>query len=135
MEKIQERALKFLLNDSMSSYASLLEKACMSTLFLGRLRLFAIEVFKCINGLNPGFMNTTFKQKQNKYDFRDDCIVALPHFNSIMYGKKSFKYYGAHIWNHVPPHFKHAESVKGFKRCITTWEGPICQCNMCQILF
>jgi hypothetical protein len=49
LEKIQERALRFIYNDSESSYENLLEKSQLPSLRLRRLRSMAIEVFKIIN--------------------------------------------------------------------------------------
>jgi hypothetical protein len=49
LEKIQERALRFIYNDSDSSYENLLEKSQLPSLRLRRLRSMAIEVFKIIN--------------------------------------------------------------------------------------
>ena len=103
----------------------------MDTLFLSRLKLYAIEVFKCINNVNPSFMNV-FTKKDVKYNLRDNRIVCLPTFNTVTHGQKCFKYYGSHLWNHVPIMLKNALNVSSFKRLIKTWDGPNCQCKMCQ---
>ena len=53
LEKLQYRALRIVFSDFTSSYASLLEKADLSTLHLNRLRRIAAETYKCINNLTP----------------------------------------------------------------------------------
>jgi hypothetical protein len=49
MEKIQERALKFIYNENHSTYEELLAKAKLPSLKIRRIRSIAIETFKIIN--------------------------------------------------------------------------------------
>ncbi len=119
----------------MSSYTVLLETSGFSTLFLQRIRLFAVEVYKCVNDFNPIFMSDTFTIKHVPYDMRDKSILVLPNFNNIRYGQKSFKYYASHVWNNLPANFKAAPSVTRFKNLVNKWNGPNCQCNLCDALF
>ena len=49
LEKIQERALRILYDDYISTYDTLLEKAGTNTLLINRLRLMALTVFKSLN--------------------------------------------------------------------------------------
>ena len=86
----------------------------MDTLFLSRLKLYAVEVFKCMNNFNPSFMNV-FSKKDVKYNLRDNCIVNLPNFNTVTYGQKCFNDYGSHLRNHVPANIKNVLSVSHFK--------------------
>ena len=60
IEKIQERALRFLHNDHVSSYDDLLLKSNTSTMLVSRQRILCIEIFKTLNKLNPTFMNDIF---------------------------------------------------------------------------
>ncbi len=46
IEKVQERALHYVLNDFNNTYSNLLHTASKSTLYLARLRILAIEIFK-----------------------------------------------------------------------------------------
>ena len=52
IDKIQERALGLLYNDSYSDYGSLLLKTERPTMEVSRLRRLAIEVFKTLKSLN-----------------------------------------------------------------------------------
>ncbi len=79
-------------------------------------------------------MLQTFTEKEVSYDFRNKPLV-LPDFSSIRYGKQSFKYYGAHLWNNRPANFKAADTVRAFKRLVKEWQGPTCMCNLCFINF
>ena len=61
IEKIHERALRFLYNDSNRSYDDLLSKAEKCTMKIGRLRALCIEIYKTVSKLNPPFMQDIFK--------------------------------------------------------------------------
>ncbi len=56
MEKVQKRALQFVYNDFISSYEELLAKGNHSTLYITRLRYMATEFDKCMNSLNPTYL-------------------------------------------------------------------------------
>ncbi len=55
-ETIQERALRFMLKDQISTYEQLQEKCNYATLHIRRLRIISTDVFKSLNNLNPSFM-------------------------------------------------------------------------------
>ncbi len=85
IEEIQERALRFMLKDQISTYEQLLEKCNYATLHIRRLRT---EVFKSLINLNPSFMKEMFNVKETCYNLRDSSLMHLSSFNKIMYGKK-----------------------------------------------
>jgi hypothetical protein len=131
IEKIQERALRFMFNDKISTYSSLLEKCGYATLHVRRIKTIASEVFKSLNDLNPIFMSEMFTVKDISYDLRDSNILFQPKFKKITYGKNTFKYYGSHIWNLLPNDVKTCTDINSFKLLLKTWEGPKCQCTIC----
>ena len=136
MERIQERALRFLLNDFNSNYDQLLEAAGYESLHLRRLKAIACEVFKSLHALNPSYMMDLFKRKYLTYDLRDGNILVQPDFKKVRYGRNTFSYYGAHIWNLLPNHLKEeANDVQTFKRIIGSWQGPNCNCSMCSFVY
>ena len=133
MEKIQERALRFVMNDNVSSYKDLLDVTKNTTLLLSRMRNVVIEVFKCLNKINPDYMNDIFQVKEQCYNMRDPCKVILPKFKTVTYGKQTFSYYGSHLWNSLPIEFKDCLDLKTFRNMILSWEGPRCSCNVCSL--
>ena len=134
IEKIQERALRFLSNDYKSSYSVLLKNTNQKTMLLSRLQVMVTEVYKCLKGLNPEPLNELFQVKECSYDLRDSCKVAIPKFNKIAYGRNSFTYYGSHLWNNLPNEFKQSVDYQTFVHMISKWEGPKCSCSLCAIL-
>ena len=53
IEKLQERALRFVFNDFTSSYENMLKKAELTTLTLSRIKTLALEVYKALHGHSP----------------------------------------------------------------------------------
>ena len=134
IERVQERALRFLTNDSGSTYAQLLCKTNSSTILLSRLRSVVIEVYKCLYKLNPYFLNELFHVKKSSYNLRDTCILQVPQFKKVTYGKHTIQYYGSHLWNCLPNDFKQCIDFNDFKKMIMNWKGPKCSCNLCGVL-
>ena len=56
IESIQKRCLRLGLNDYEIDYATLLKKNNTPTMKIKRLGIWAIEIFKAINNINPSFM-------------------------------------------------------------------------------
>ncbi len=79
-------------------------------------------------------MNKMFQVKDITYDLRDSNILCQPKFNKITYGKTTFSYYGTHIWNSLPNNINKCTSLEKFKTMLKGWEGPKCQCCMCNVL-
>ena len=127
LEYLQERALRFVYNDKVSTYQTLLEKGNFLSLSIYRLKYLAIEVYKCVNQLNPPYLNKLFENKPVKYDLRDSSILKQNKFNTIKYGYKSFAYYGSKLWNELPNDLKMSPSLNIFKNKINKW----CRTEQC----
>ena len=97
------------------------------------LRLLAIEVFKCVNKLHPEYLNEIFTIKKCPYNFRDISILERSKSNTTRYGFKSFRNYGAKIWNLLPNNCKPAVSLGDCKNMIKSWNGPCCKCPVCSM--
>ena len=95
------------------------------------LRYLAIEVYKCVNGLNPKYLNDLFTIKECKYVLRDDSLINRIKVSMTNHGLKSFKDYGAKIWNLLPESCKGAISLGEFKDLIKCWNGPKCSYSVC----
>ena len=131
IEKIQERALRFLHNDYVCSYKDLLLKSNRCTMLVSRQRTLCIEIFKTLKKLNPAFMNDIFSVRTSDYSLRNPN--NLNHFrpNQVTFGSNSLKVMGPKIWNYLPNELKSAENLNSFKNMIKQWDGPICKCNAC----
>ncbi len=52
------------------------------------------------------FMKEMFEKKDVPYDWKDSHILYQAIFKKITYEKKTFKYYGSHMWNLLPNDLK-----------------------------
>ena len=133
IENVQKRALRFVLNDFNSSYSDLRKQCNRSLLYVHRLRLMAIEVFKMYHNIGPTYLYDLIEKKNNPYNLRMEKPVVLPTFNSVTYGFNSFKYQGSYMWNSLPNEMKQSADLKSFKYLVNDWQGFNCTCSSCKL--
>ena len=131
IEKIHERALRFMADDYTSEYAELLQNTNESTLYLKRVRIIAQEVFKTINGLNPGYIKEILRDRPSRYPSRRPLDLYVPKVNQIKFGYRSYTYEAPTIWNSIPIEIRKNVKFNMFKKLLQTWNGPSCRCNFC----
>ena len=131
IEKIHERAIRFVTNDYTSEYLELLNKENDCTLYLRRVRLIAQEVYKSIHGLNPGYIKELLQNRRSNYPTRTPLNLYIPKVNQIKFGYRSYTFEAPSIWNSLPLEIRKASNFPMFKKLIKTWEGPSCRCNLC----
>ena len=83
IEKIQERALRFIYSDYSSSYESLLIKSQLPSLKVRRMRTIALESFKILNNLSPAYLNDLLTVKNHSYNFRYQKTVEVPQVRTV----------------------------------------------------
>ena len=133
MEKIQERALRFIYDDYNSSYQNLLEKSKLPSLKIRRLKTIAIETFKIIHKNSQSYLHDLINIKLQNYNFRSQETAVLPRVRTTRYGLKSFRYSVAQIQNELSNHCRRETSLGQFNNLIQTWDpmNSSCQCNAC----
>ena len=133
LEKIQERALRFVYEDFDSSYEELLNKAKIPTLHVRRLRTMASETFKILNNMSPPVLSNLVRLRENTvYNFRYNNILQVPRVSTSKFGKKSFSYAAAVLWNSFPDEFRKVSNFNQFKALISNWNGGDCKCSLCR---
>jgi hypothetical protein len=132
IEKLQERALRFVYEDYVCNYEGLLEKAKIPSLHVRRIRTMALETFRIINGIAPPCLQNLVKVKENKYNFRYKNVLQVPTIRTSQYGKKSYRYAAAVLWNSFPQHFRDTNNFNHFKSLISHWTGEGCKCSSCR---
>ena len=93
--------------------------------------MLAVEVYKCVSNSNPTYLSELFNMKKISYELRDNKILERPNVKHTEYGLKSFRSYGAKIWNNLPTSIKSGLTVHEFKNLIKSWSGPKCNCSVC----
>ena len=131
IDKIQERALRFVLKDHISDYTNLLLKSGFDSFRIYAVKYLMIELFKILEGITPNYLSDLFVKADNPYDIRDTHKLIQPLKRTTTYGLRSFQYYGAHVWIMLPINIKAAQSLHEFKSLIRSWPGPKCSCHIC----
>ena len=129
---MQERALRFIYDDYISSYDELLHIAKVPSLQIRRIRTMALETFKIVHNLSPVCLQNLVKFKNSKYSFRYSNILDIPQVKTTRYGKKSFKFAAATLWNSLPDHFRTENSFSQFKSLMQSWNGAEFRCSACR---
>ena len=123
IEKLHERALRFLYSEHTSSYNDLLSRSNRCTMLISRQRALCIEIFKTFNKLNPPFMQKSFKLRTSCYSLRSPNDLAHIRPNQTTFGSNSLMSIRPQIWNNLPNELKSAENLKAFKRIIKIGMG------------
>jgi hypothetical protein len=118
LEKVQERAFRFVYEDYNSSYEQLLHKAKVPSLQIRWIRTMALETFKFVNKIAPACLQNLVSVKNSKYSFRYVNVLDVTQVKSTHYGKKFFKFAAATLWNSLPNHFRTENSFSHFKSLI-----------------
>ena len=77
------------------------------------LQILMVEVYKCLNNINPPFTWDNFKQKNNPYNLRNTQLLEL---SKCWVNVTLFK--EALLWNKPLNHFKEEKSLIHFKNKI-----------------
>ena len=108
--------------------APLREKSGLALLYVNRLHNVMCEIYKIINGMSSEYSQLV-NLKEIPYETRSVVPLDQPKIRTVLYGQRSIRYEGARLWNSLPNHFKMTFSLKDFRRIISTWNGPTCNCQ------
>ena len=134
LEKIQERGLRFIYRDYSGAYEELLSRANIPSLEIKRIRNMAMETFRILYGLSPKCIQNLISFKERSINFRHILSVKIPMIKTTKYGKQSFRYTAAVLWNELPEHIRSTSDFDVFKNLVSRWEGDHCQCVACMNL-
>ena len=132
LEKIQERALRFITDDYRSTYENLLINTEEISMRMGQIQKLCIEIYKTLSNINPRHMQELFERSSSGYSTRRPNDLKVPRVNQTTYGSRSIRFEGARLWNQLPEYIKSAENLNIFKNLIKYWAGPSCGYNYCQ---
>ena len=132
MERIQERALRFVFDDRQSTYNELLARIKKDSMCTQRLKCLLIFVYKCVNNLGPSFLNSLFFVKSSHYDIRNKILLVQPKMNTVTFGINSIVYHGSKLWNSLPVYIKMAPSLRKFKQLLKNYKEELCPCTKCK---
>ena len=133
INRIQERALRIVYKDYVSTFAQLLEKDSSVSIHIRNLQILATEIFKARNNLSPPIVQNIFRTTEPAYSLRRDTIFESRRIQTQRYGIESLTNLGPKIWSQVPNEIKESASLAVFKNKIKNWRPKLCPCKLCKI--
>ena len=131
LEKLQKRALRYVLNDYVSPYQELLSVSKKDPLYMCRTRSILENVFKISHGLLPPMEPSFFMQGNHEYELRRSNTFTRPRPRTTHFGLNSLKNYGSKLWNDIPNNLRNIEDYRVFQKMLSSWNN-ICHCNTCR---
>ena len=121
LEKVNERALRFVFNEKQTPFSELLNKIGLPSLENQRLARIVCTVFNAINNEHaPKSIKELIGLRNNKYNLRGSDISKRPKASTTTYGLKSWRSTAPKLWNSLPDLSRTVTTYKGFKNSIRT---------------
>ena len=130
--KIHKRTLQIVSDVYDKSYENLLNRSDDISIHQKHLRYLAIEVYKSLTMLNPGFMWNFFERNHTPCNLRRGDLLLLPPAKSIRYGVNSLAFRGSLLWNNLPPQVKESLTLEEFENRIKNLISIHCTCTVCR---
>ena len=118
INRLQERALRLIYNDHISSFKELLSKDGTFTIHEQNIHSLAIEMFKVLIDLSTPDFSELFQLNESLYGLRSNGPqkLCIPNINSVRFGKGSIQYFGPVIWNSLSAQIRNANTLSSFKK-------------------
>ena len=119
LEKVNERAIRFVFMEKSLSYRDLLKTLNRPSLAEQRTNNIAASIFRTINGPSPACLRDVIKLRNSSYNLRGYDILNLPKVNTTKYDLQSWRYYGTKLWNSLPNSLRSLASYKAFRTALS----------------
>ena len=131
MNKLQERALRILYKDDVSSFEDLLEKDNSVKIHHRNVKLLAKEMYKVHNNILPNVLGEFLTNRTLCYNLRDTSTFTRDKVYTTYYGLNSLRILGPKIWDLLSPDIKSAPNIESFQAKIKAWKIENCPCRLC----
>ena len=106
--KIHKRTLQ-IVYDVYDESMKILNRSDDISIHQKHIRYLAIEVYKSLTKLNPGFMWNFFERNHIPYNLRRGNLLLLPSAKSTRYGVNSLVFWESLLWNNLPPQVRNVK--------------------------
>ena len=130
--KLQERALRILYRDDISSFEDLLVKDNSITAHERNTKLLASEMYKVKTDILPNALGEFITKRDLRYNFRNPSAFTRDKANTTYYGTESISILGPKIWDIIPSEIENVETLDPFKANIKNWKVENCSCRLCK---
>ena len=133
INKLQERALRILYKDDISTFNQLLEKDDSITVHDRNIKLLGKEMYKVHNNILPNALGGFLTNRNLEYNLRKTSTFLRDKSCTTSYGTESLRILGPKIWDLLPSEIKFSESLKTFEAKIKYWRVQNCPCRLCKV--
>ena len=132
INKLYERAVRIVYNDTIISFEELLVKDKIFTINHQNIKSLAIEMYKVVNNLPGGNLSDFFVRNDHNYNLRSKSELTVPSINTVFKGQNSISYFGSVIWNSISAALREINSFQVFKSKIKALRPTNCRCRLCK---
>ena len=133
MNKIYERALRIVYNDTFMSFEELLVKDKTFTIDHQNIKSLEIEMYKAVNNLLAGNLSRFFLRSNHNYNLPSKSELTVPSINTVFIGQNySISCFGFVIWNSIPAELRGKKIFSSFQirnKSIATKNCPFRLCK------
>ena len=127
INKLHERTLRVVYNNSDLTFEELLEKDMSFTIHERNLQKLATEMYKVKHNLCPKSFQELFTPV-----LRGKNEWVIPKVRTVNKGLETIRYRGPKTWELVPKEIKGCISLSAFKVKIKEWKPIGCTCRLCK---
>ena len=114
LDKLNERALRFVFNDVTLTYDKLLRKIRTDR----RMQDYRIVTYKASNNQAPRYIRALLEERSTTKNLPGTRKLAIPRVQTTTYGLHSFRYGATKLWNSLTDSMRTAETTGAFKNKI-----------------
>ena len=102
LEKLQKKAIRYVTLDyNCNSYKSLLNKCNKHAMYIKRIHRMMELLFEIQTDASPDYLKDFILLEKTNFNLRNENVLSIPKFKTIMYGQRSFRYYELFYWNEI----------------------------------
>ena len=130
INRIHERALRLVYQNTNSTFEELLAKDESHTIHHRNVQALGIELYKVAYGLSPQIMNQVFPLVDETIG-PSECNFLSRNVRSVTWGTETLAFLAPKIWSMIPADMKKF-SLSKFTKMIKKWVPEKCPCRNCK---
>ena len=126
IKKAYIRGLKTLTNNFSANTNEIFLLTEQKNIHESNLQKLAIDIFKCLNNINPKMMSELFQYKENNYNLRKSNLIKLPDYKD----PNSWLIRAVLLWNNLSDDIKGESTKIRFQQSLQDIK-LYCRCKIC----